>query len=59
MERYLCFAREFALALRRSPAGCLTRRASLTAQKWFRRGLSGALLWRVGEAVIKGSAPQV
>lgn len=49
---YLAFAREFLLELRREVMG---RRLapSRVAEKWFRRGLSGHLLWQIGSAVAR------
>jgi hypothetical protein len=49
---YLAFAREFLLELRREVTG---RRLtpSRVAEKWFKRGLSGRLLWQIGSAVAR------
>jgi hypothetical protein len=49
---YLAFAREFLLELRREVVG---RRwePSRVAERWFRRGLSGRLLWQIGSAVAR------
>ncbi len=58
-ECYLCFAREFALCLRRAKAQDLPRRAKLVAARWFRRGLSGRVLWLLGRAVMRERGWQV
>ncbi len=51
----LAFGREFLLSVRRHPGRAgfspATRRL---AMKWFRRGVSGRLLWLVAEALLAG-----
>jgi len=66
---YLSFARELARAERRSrkpgtvpQSACVelgavqspfSQRTKRVVAKWFKRGLSGHLLWLVGEAVLR------
>ncbi len=49
---YISFARELALVIRKPPVPDFSRRAKGIVLKYFNRGLSGQLLWRVGCAVI-------
>jgi hypothetical protein len=51
-EQYLPFARELYATFHRPPVPDFTRRTKLVVQKWFRRGLSGHLLWRIGERLL-------
>jgi len=69
-QAYLAFARELTLSVRRGPKmgdSPSEQRVGLAAvqspfseetkrvvQKWFERGLSGHLLWLIGEAVLQG-----
>jgi hypothetical protein len=58
-EAYLAFAHELMRTLRqpprtpRSPSAFpgYSRRTKRVVQKWFERGLSGHLMWLIGEAV--------
>jgi len=50
--RYMAFARELYSTLHRPPIPDFTRRSKLVARKWFERGLSGRLLWRIGERLV-------
>ncbi|MCX6841249.1 MAG: hypothetical protein NTX53_03045 [candidate division WOR-3 bacterium] len=36
-----------------SPPPDFSRRTKLVTMKWFRRGLSGRALWRIGQAVME------
>jgi len=49
---YLSFARELALTIRKPPVPDFTRKAKRIVLKWFKRGLSGKLLYKLGCAVI-------
>jgi hypothetical protein len=67
-EAGLAFARELVASMRHgrlgtrseipgrisvmSPPQDFSRRTKLVVMKWFRRGLSGRALWRIGEALI-------
>jgi hypothetical protein len=51
-EAGLAFARELVASMRRAPDPDFSRRTKLVVMKWFRRGLSGRTLWRIGEALI-------
>jgi len=59
-EQYLPFARELWLTLRRqqpkrqaqAQAPDFSRKTKLVVQKWFVRGLSGHLLWRIGVRLL-------
>jgi hypothetical protein len=59
-ERYLPFARELYATFRNKPqassrkhqAPDFSRRTKMTVMKWFRRGLSGHLMWLIGERLI-------
>ncbi|MCX6842758.1 MAG: hypothetical protein NTX53_10795 [candidate division WOR-3 bacterium] len=68
-EAGLAFARELVATMRHgrlgtrselpernsvmSPPPDFSRRTKSVVAKWFRRGLSGRALWRVGEAVME------
>jgi hypothetical protein len=49
---YLSFARELARTLRRPPVPDFSLATRRVVMKWFRRGLSGGALWRIGAALI-------
>jgi len=51
-ERYLPFARELCATLKRPPGPDYTRRTKLVIARWFRRGLHGKLLWRIGVGLL-------
>ena len=63
-EAYLSFARELAAAERQPPRTPRTpsqepgvypdysRQTKRIVEKWFRRGLSGHLMWLIGEAML-------
>ncbi|MCX6844802.1 MAG: hypothetical protein NTX53_21270 [candidate division WOR-3 bacterium] len=51
-EAGLAFARELVATMHRPPDPDFSRRTKFLVAKWFRRGLSGRALWRVGEAVM-------
>ena len=59
-QAYLAYARELVVAERSSsfayrPSSNVpdfTRRTKRVAEKWFRRGLSGHLMWLIGEAIL-------
>jgi hypothetical protein len=51
-ERYMPFARELCASLKRPPGPDYTRRTKMVIVRWFRRGLHGNLLWRIGSALI-------
>jgi len=51
-ERYLPFARELYATFRHPPVPDFDRRTKLVVQKWFNRGLSGHLMWRIGERML-------
>lgn len=53
---YHTFAREFYATLRRPFAGDFSLRTRRTVTRWFRRGLSGRLLWAIGETLVKQAA---
>jgi len=60
---YVAFARELTAAVRqpprtpRSPSAFpgYSQRTKRVVQKWFERGLSGHLMWLIGEAILRGS----
>ncbi|MEO0080404.1 MAG: hypothetical protein ABIK44_07000 [candidate division WOR-3 bacterium] len=56
-SQFCLFARELALLIRRKDAPEFDRRAQRLVLKFFRRGLSGRLLWKVGCAVIAWRFP--
>jgi hypothetical protein len=49
---YLQFARELVTSMHRAPDPDFSRRTKRIVGKWFRRGMSGHALWRIGEALI-------
>ncbi len=49
---YLAFAQELAHTQHRNPAPDFTQQSKMVVDKWFRRGLSGRLLWLVGAGVM-------
>ena len=57
---YVAFARELVMTLRRQPqassrklqAPDFSRGTKNVVVKWFRRGLSGHLMWLIGKAVL-------
>ena len=51
-ERYMSFAQELYATLHRPPLPDFTRRTKLVVQKYFARGLSGHLLWLIGERLL-------
>jgi hypothetical protein len=51
-ELYLPFARELYATFHRPPLPDFDRRTKLVVQKWFVRGLSGHLMWRIGESML-------
>ncbi len=51
-ERYMPFARELCASLKRPPGPDYTRRTKMVIVRWFRRGLHGDLLWRIGSALL-------
>jgi hypothetical protein len=51
-ERYLPFARELYVTFHRPPVPDFERRTKLVVQKWFVRGLSGHLMWLIGERLL-------
>jgi hypothetical protein len=51
-EQYLPFARELYATFHHPPIPDFDRRTKLVVQKWFTRGLSGRLLWRIGERLL-------
>ena len=51
-EQYLPFAQELYATFRRPPVPDFDRRTKLVVQKWFARGLSGHLLWRIGKQLV-------
>lgn len=62
LQSYIAFARELAVAERSSSfvyRGSLripdySRRTKQIVMKWFRRGLSGHLMWTIGKAILGG-----
>ena len=51
-ERYMPFARELCTTLKRPPGSDYTRRTKAVIVRWFRRGLHGNLLWRIGVGLL-------
>jgi hypothetical protein len=51
-EQYLPFARELYVTFHHPPRPDFDRRTKLVVQKWFIRGLSGHLMWRIGERML-------
>lgn len=54
---YIAFARELAMVIRKPAVPDFTRRVKRIVLKFFNRGLSGRLLWKVGCAVIAWRFP--
>jgi hypothetical protein len=50
--RYMPFARELCATLKRPPGPDYTRRTKAVITRWFRRGLHGNLLWRIGVGLL-------
>jgi hypothetical protein len=50
--RYAAFARELCTTLKRPPGPDYTRRTKAVIARWFRRGLHGNLLWRIGVGLL-------
>ena len=50
--RYVTFARELCATLKRPPGPDYTRRTKMVIARWFRRGLHGNLLWRIGIGLV-------
>jgi hypothetical protein len=50
--RYMPFARDLYATLHRPPLPDFTRRTKLAVQKWFERGLSGHLMWLIGQKLL-------
>jgi len=50
-ELYLPFARELYVTFHHPPVPDFDRRTKLVVQRWFVRGLSGHLMWLIGEAI--------
>jgi hypothetical protein len=51
-ELYLPFARDLYTTLHRPPVPDFSRRTKLVVQKWFQRGLSGHLMWLIGQRLL-------
>ena len=51
-ELYLPFARELYATFHHPPVPDFDRRTKLVVQKWFVRGLSGHLMWLIGEGLL-------
>jgi hypothetical protein len=51
-ELYLPFARELYATFHHPPVPDFDRRTKLVVQKWFVRGLSGHLMWLIGERLL-------
>jgi hypothetical protein len=56
-EAGLAFARELGAALRRAPDPDFSRRTKRVVLKWFRRGMQGRAMWRIGEALTGRALP--
>jgi hypothetical protein len=52
-QAYLAFARELMSSIHRVPVLDFERGTKRVVMKWFARGLSGHLLWLVGQAAIQ------
>jgi hypothetical protein len=50
--RYMPFARELCATLKRPPGPDYTRQTKAVIVRWFRRGLHGNLLWRIGSGLL-------
>jgi len=57
-ERYMPFTRELYSSFHRPPAPDFTRHTKLVVQKWFVRGLSGHLMWLIGQRLLGRMFPQ-
>ena len=53
-ERYLAFTRELYISLLREPGPDFSRQTKRVVQKWFERGLSGHVMWLIGESIMRG-----
>jgi hypothetical protein len=51
-ELYLPFARELCATFHHPPIPDFERRTKLVVQKWFVRGRSGHLMWRIGQRLL-------
>ena len=51
-QAYLAFALELTRTIRRAPVPDFEPCTKRVVQKWFGRGLSGRLMWLIGEAVL-------
>ena len=49
---YLAFGQEIFAAMTRPPVPDFEDKAKRVVMKWFERGLSGKLLWKLGSAII-------
>ena len=49
---YLTFAFELYRTLARPPVPGFSHHTQRVVMKWFRRGLSGKLMWLIGEAIL-------
>ena len=54
---YLTFAYELYHTLHRPPVPGFSHHTQRVVLKWFHRGLSGKLLWQIGEQVIRWRFP--
>ena len=52
-QAYLSFARELTRSMHRDPVPDYERGTKLVVMRWFKRGLHGCLLARIGQAVVK------
>lgn len=50
--RYMPFARELYATFHHPPIPDFDRRTKHVVQKWFERGLSGHLMWLIGERLL-------
>ncbi len=57
-ECYMPFARELFATLHRPPFPDYPRSTKLVVQKWFVRGLSGHLMWLIGERLLGRMYPE-
>jgi hypothetical protein len=57
-ERYMPFARELYMSFHRPPVPDFTRHTKLVVQKWFVRGLSGHLMWLIGQRLLGRMYPE-
>jgi len=51
--RYVEFARELLVTLRRVQLPDFNRSTKAVAAKWFNRGLSGHVLWLIGSEILR------